>query len=434
MSAISIVINAVNNAKAAFESAGKQVVELNQKLNKAAAVMRSLFAVGIVAKFVKELAGASSQADKLAEIVGRIKERFGDAATIIGDGIVSILEAIEPLIQKIADFILSVIEGIKKAAAVAGAVLSGASFKDATNIADMALAAEEAERKARIAAQETAEEKKKLEEEIAEKAIKEAERVAKERARLEEEINKLKQKNADLNEKMAEREMSTADKIAKRKQQSEEQWNKYVTALHEGREKEALEHLNTYTELTMEILDLEKERSDVLSEMLDKQEKQLKNQQAQAEAEKLRAEQKQKESEYLAEINKLEEQRLALIERQAELSKQSEEKRAQAVDKNVRKEAKEKEKADEREQRRFDALRADAQEKIKRNKSGGLQRGLTESERLALESEQAKAGAGVAGEQAQKEQDEINFLRDKMGRHLESIDNKIKDVLEMKES
>jgi chemotaxis protein histidine kinase CheA len=433
MSAISIVINAVNNAKAAFTSVGNQVVDLNKKLNKAAGVMRGLFAVGIVAKFVKDLVGASSETEKLEGIVGRIKERFGDAATTIGDGIVGILGAIEPVILKVGDFLNFVIDGIKRAAAIAGALLSGAGFKDAIKIADQALAAEKAERAARVEAKKTADEKKKLDKEVADNSIKEAERVAKEREKLEEDIAKLKKKNADLNEKMAEREMSTADKIAKRKQQAEEQWNKYVTALHEGREKAALEHLNTYTELTMEILDLEKERSDVLSEMLDKQEKQLKNQQAQAEAEKLRLEYKKQESEQLAEINALEEQRVKLLERQSALTKESEEKRAQAVDKNFRKEVKEKAREEAREQRRFDNLLENAKRIEAINAKPGLRRGMSEAERLALESERAMDGAEAAGATAEQKRKEIEDERSKMILVLESIDNKIKDVLEMKE-
>jgi hypothetical protein len=434
MSAISIVINAVNNAKAAFTSVGNQVVDLNKKLNKAAGVMRGLFAVGIVAKFVKDLVGASSETEKLEGIVGRIKERFGDAATTIGDGIVGILGAIEPVILKVGDFLNFVIDGIKRAAAIAGALLSGAGFKDAIKIADQALAAEKAERAARVEAKKTADEKKKLDEEVADNSIKEAERVAKEREKLEEDIAKLKKKNADLNEKMAEREMSIADKIAKRKQQAEEQWNKYVTALHEGREKAALEHLNTYTELTREILDLEKERSNTLSEIKDKQEKQLKLQEDQAKVEALRALRAKEEEERLSKINALEERRLALIERQTELTKQSEEKRAQAVDKNVRKEAKEKEKADEREQRRFDLLLENAKTKLEESKKGGFTRQLSETERLALESEQAKMGAGVAGEQAKMVEERIAQQQEKMVKVLESIDKQITDVLEMKES
>jgi hypothetical protein len=434
MSAISIVINAVNNAKAAFTSVGNQVVELNQRLNKAAGVMKSLFAVGIAAKFVKDLVGASSETEKLEGIVSRIKEKFGDAATTIGDGIVGILGAIEPVILKVGDFLNFVIDGIKRAAAIAGALLSGAGFKDAIKIADQALAAEKAERAARVEAKKTADEKKKLDKEVADNSIKEAERVAKEKEKLAQEIAKIEKDIANQQNKMAEGQMTNAELLAKRKQEAEKAYNDYVTALLEGRRKDELEAYNTFLKLQEEVMQMEgdiAEEAKKTSEELQKQTEEKKNQ---IEEDKKKAQAAATEEEKLKKINQLEFERTLLLEKQAALMKSSEEKRAQAVDRNVRKEAKAKEKADEREQRRFDALLADAQEKIKRNKSGGLQRGLTESERLALESEQAKIGAGIAGAEAEKRQKEIDAMTGKMQGSLDSIDKNIKSLLELKES
>jgi hypothetical protein len=434
MSAISIVINAVNNAKAAFTSVGNQVVELNKKLNKAAGVMKSLFAVGIAARFIKDLVGASSETEKLEGIVGRIKEKFGDAATTIGDGIVGILGAIEPVILKVGDFLNFVIDGIKRAAAIAGALLSGAGFKDAIKIADQALAAEKAERAARVEAKKTADEKKKLDKEVADNSIKEAERVAKEKEKLAQEIAKIEKDIANQQNKMAEGQMTNAELLAKRKQEAEKAYNDYVTALLEGRRKDELEAYNTFLKLQEEVMQMEgdiAEEAKKTSEELQKQTEEKKNQ---IEEDKKKAQAAATEEEKLKKINQLEFERTLLLEKQAALMKSSEEKRAQAVDRNVRKEAKAKEKADEREQRRFDALLADAQEKIKRNKSGGLQRGLTESERLALESEQAKIGAGIAGAEAEKRQKEIDAMTGKMQGSLDSIDKNIKSLLELKES
>jgi hypothetical protein len=434
MSAISIVINAVNNAKAAFESVGNQTIALNKKLNKAAGVMRSLFAVGIAAKFVKDLVGASSETEKLEGIIGRIKERFGDAATTIGDGLVAILGFLEAPIIKIADFIGAIIDGIKKVAAVAAAVLTGSSFKEALNIADEVLAAEKAERAARIEAKKTAEMRKKLDEEVANNAIKEAERVAKEREKLEQEIGKLQQSIADQQNKMAEAQMTDAELLAKRKGQAEKAYNDYVTALLEGRKKDELTAFNEYLKLQEEILQLERKINEEAQKTTSELEKQTKEKQAQIEADKLRAQAQEAETAALEQINKLEQQRVMLLQKQSELITLSENLRKQAVDVNFRKESRKKEREEAREQSRFDNLLASAKRIEAINAGPGLRRGMSESERLALESERARMGAGEAGELAERTQEQIAQLQEAMVRHLESIDKQITDVLALKES
>jgi hypothetical protein len=434
MSAISIVINAVNNAKAAFESVGNQTIALNKKLNKAAAVMRGLFVAGIAAKFVKDLVGASSETEKLEGIVSRIKEKFGDAATTIGDGIVGILGAIEPVILKVGDFLNFVIDGIKRAAAIAGALLSGAGFKDAIKIADQALAAEKAERAARIEAKKTAEEKKKLDKEVADNAIKEAERVAKEKEKLAQEIAKLEKDIASQQNKMAEGQMNNAELLAKRKQEAEKAYNDYVTALLEGRRKDELEAYNTFLKLQEEVMKMEADIAEEAKKTSEELEKQVKSKQAQAEADKLKELAQKAETAALEKINELEARRIKLLQRQSELIALSEEKRAQAVDKNVRKEVKEKERAQEKEQKRYDTLLQGAKNVLAENRKGGFQRQLSEGQRLALESEQARVGAGLVGEEAQKVQENIADLQGAMVQHLASIDKKIQSLLELKES
>jgi hypothetical protein len=433
MSAISIVINAVNNAKAAFDSVGNQVVDLNKKLNKAAAVMRGLFVAGIAAKFVKDLVGASSQTEKLEGIIGRIKERFGDFATTIGDGLVDILGFLEAPIIKIADFIGAIIDGIKRVAAVAAAVLTGSSFKEALNIADEVLATEKAERAARKEAQKTAEMRKKLDKEVADNAIKEAERVAKEREKLEQEIGKLQKSIADQQNKMAEAQMTDAELLAKRKGQAEKAYNDYVTALLEGRKKDELTAFNEYLKLQEEILQLERKINEEAQKTTSELEKQTKEKQAQIEADKLRAQAQEAETAALEQINKLEQQRVMLLQKQSELIKLSENLRGQAVDKNFRKEVKEKAREEAREQRRFDNLLENAKRIEAINAKPGLRRGMSEAERLALESERARMGAGEAGELAERTQEQIAQLQEAMVKHLESIDQQITDVLALKE-
>jgi len=432
MSAISIVINAVNNAKAAFDSVGNQVVDMNKKLNKAAGVMRSLFAVGIVAKFVKDLVGASSETEKLEGIVSRIKERFGDAATTIGDGLVAILGFLEAPIIKIADFIGKLIDGIKKVAAIAGAVLSGASFKDALNIADQVIAAEKAERAARKEAQKTAEERKKLDKQVADNAIKEAERVAKEREKLENEIAKLGDDIAKQQTKMAEAQMTDAELLAKRRQQAEKAYNDYVTALLEGRRKDELAAFNEFLKLQEEIVGMENKMFEAAQKTADEIERQTKSKEAQAEAERLRQIAQAAESAMLEKINELEQKRIDLIKKQTELIQLSENLRSQAVDKTFRKEVKDKEKAEAREQRRFDNLVDNAKRIEAINAGPGLRRGMSEAERLALESERARIGAGIAGGQAGNIQGEINNLQRKMADSLKKIEEKIEEVLSYK--
>jgi len=432
MSAISIVINAVNNAKAAFTSVGNQVVDLNKKLNKAAGVMRGLFAVGIVAKFVKDLVGASSETEKLEGIVGRIKERFGDAATTIGDGIVGILGAIEPVILKVGDFLNFVIDGIKRAAAIAGALLSGAGFKDAIKIADQALAAEKAERAARVEAKKTAEEKKKLDKEVADNSIKEAERVAKEKEKLAQEIAKLEKDIAGQQNKMAEGQMTNAELLAKRKQEAEKAYNDYVTALLEGRRKDELEAYNEFLKLQEEIMKMESDIAEEAKKTSEELEKQVKSKQAQAEADKLKEIAQKGETAALEKINELEAQRAQLLERQAELIKISEESRNRATDRNYRKQAKEREKEEAKEQRRYDTLLENAKRIEAINAGPGLRRGMSEAERLALESERAGIGAGMAGRQAGKIQGEINEIQKNMAESLRAIEEKITEVLAYK--
>ena len=432
MSAISIVINAVNNAKAAFTSVGNQVVDLNKKLNKAAGVMRGLFAVGIAAKFVKDLVGASSETEKLEGIVSRIKERFGDAATTIGDGIVAILGAIEPVILKVGDFLSFVIDGIKRAAAIAGALLSGAGFKDAIKIADQALAAEKAERAARVEAKKTAEEKKKLEEETAANAIKEAERVAKEKEKLAQEIAKLEKDIADQQNKMAEAQMSDAEILAKRKQEAEKAYNDYVTALLEGRRKDELEAFNQYLKLQEEIMKMEGDIAEEAKKTAEELKKQTEEKKKQIEEDKKKAQKQANEEGKLRAINKLEELRTKLLEKQTQLLKLSEDKRLQSVDKGARKEAKEQDRAQAKEQIRFDNLLQNAKRIQEENAKGGLQRGMSEAERLALESAQAGAGANMAGELAQKAQKGIEDIQSGMATSLDSIDKNIVKLLELK--
>jgi hypothetical protein len=432
MSAISIVINAVNNAKGAFTSVGDQVVDLNKKINKAAGVMRSLFAVGIAAKFIKDLVGASSETEKLEGIVTRIKERFGDAATTIGDGIVSILGAIEPVILKVADFLNFVIDGIKRAAAIAGALLSGAGFKDAVNLADQALAAEKAERVARVEAKKTADEKKKLNKEVADNSIKEAERVANERKKLEQDIVKLTKDIAAQQNKMAESQMTDAELLSKRKQEAEKAYNDYVIALLEGREKESLEAFNLYLKLQEEVMKMESDIFEEAKKTTQELENQAKAKKAQADADKLKALAQQAETDALKKINELETKRLDLLQKQADLIKDSEEKRTLAVDKNARKEAKEKERAEAKEETRFNTLLENAKKKISENRKGGLQRGLSEAERLALESEQARIGAGIVGQNAKSIENQINDIQQRMVDHLKNIEDKITEVLAYK--
>jgi hypothetical protein len=487
MSAISIVINAVNNAKAAFDSAGNQVVDLNKKLNKAAAVMRGLFVAGIAAKFVKDLVGASSQTEKLEGIVSRIKERFGDFATTIGDGLVDILGFLEAPIIKIADFIGAIIDGIKRVAAVAAAVLTGSSFKEALNIAEEVLATEKAERAARKEAQKTAEEKRKLEEQAAANAIKEAERVAKEREKLAQEIAKLEGEIAKQQNKMAEAQMTDAELLAKRKEESEKAYNDYVTALLEGRTKDQLEAFNEYLKLQEEIMKMaeaqmseaeilakrkkeaEKAYSDYVTALAEgrqedslrafneylklqedvmkmesaiakaaqkaskEKEKPAKNAAIEAEAEKRRLQQKSEEQAALEKINALELQRQELIEKQAALIAKSEDLRKRAIDKNYNEEQKQAEKSKQKEEKRFDALLASAKRKVSRQTGGGFGSRLTESERLALESDQAKKAAAEAEAQAKQLEEEAKRAQVASADSLKAIEDDIKDLLAMKE-
>jgi DNA repair exonuclease SbcCD ATPase subunit len=432
MSAISIVINAVNNAKAAFTSVGNQVVDLNKKLNKAAGVMRSLFAVGIVAKFVKDLVGASSETEKLEGIVSRIKEKFGDAATTIGDGIVGILGAIEPVILKVGDFLNFLIDGIKRVAATATALLMGEGFKDAVNIADEVLAAEKAERAARIEAKKTAEEKKKLDKEVADNSIKEAERVAREKEKLAQEIAKLEKDIADQQNKMAEAQMSDAEILAKRKEESEKAYNDYVTALLEGRTKDQLEAFNQYLKLQEEIMKMESDIAEEAKKTAEELAKQTEEKKKQLEEDKKKAQEQANEEGKLKVINRLEELRTKLLEKQAQLLKLSEDKRLQAVDKGARKEAKEQDRAQAKEQRRFDNLLKNAKRIQEENAKGGLQRSMSEAERLALESAQAGAGANMAGQLAQQAQKGIEDIQSGMATSLDSIDKNIVKLLELK--
>jgi chemotaxis protein histidine kinase CheA len=433
MSAISIVINAVNNAKAAFDSVGNQVVDLNKKLNKAAAVMRGLFVAGIAAKFVKDLVGASSQTEKLEGIIGRIKERFGDFATTIGDGLVDILGFLEAPIIKIADFIGAIIDGIKRVAAVAAAVLTGSSFKEALNIAEEVLATEKAERAARKEAQKTAEEKRKLEEQAAANAIKEAERVAKEREKLAQEIAKLEGEIAKQQNKMAEAQMTDAELLAKRKEESEKAYNDYVTALLEGRTKDQLEAFNEYLKLQEEILKIESEISDAAAKVAQQKEKAAKNSAIEAEAEKRRLQQKSIEEKAMEKINALEAQRQELIQKQAALIAKSEDLRKRAIDKNYNEEQKQAEKSKQKEEKRFDALLASAKRKVARQTGGGFGPRLTESERLALESDQAKKAAAEAEAQAKQLEDAARQAQIDSEMHLANIEKDIKDLLAMKE-
>jgi hypothetical protein len=429
MSAISIVINAVNNAKAAFTSVGNQVVDLNKKLNKAAGVMRSLFAVGIVAKFVKDLVGASSETEKLEGIVSRIKDKFGDAATTIGDGIVAILGAIEPVILKVGDFLNFLIDGIKRVAATATALLMGEGFKDAVNIADEVLATEKAERAARIEAKKTAEEKKKLDKQVADNSIKEAERVAKEKEKLAQEIAKLEKDIAEQQNKMAEAQMTDAEILAKRKEESEKAYNDYVTALLEGRTKDQLEAFNEYLKLQEEILKIESEISDAAAKVAQQKEKAAKNSAIEAEAEKRRLQQKSAEQTALEKINALETQRRGLIEKQAQLIAKSDDLRRRAIDKNYNEEQKQAERSKQKEERRFSNLVASARAKVKAGFGGRL----SESERLAFESDQAKKAAAEAEAQAKQLEDAARQAQIDSEMHLANIEKDIKDLLAMKE-
>jgi hypothetical protein len=432
MSAISIVINAVNNAKAAFTSVGNQVVELNKKLNKAAGVMKSLFAVGIAARFVKGLVDASSQSEKLEGIVGRIKSTFGSAATTIGDGLVDILGILEPLIVAAGNAINKVIDGVKLAAGIVGALFEGKGIGEAIDIAQTSLAAEKAEQQVRIAAQKTADEKQKLQEETASNAIKEEQRVAKEREKLAQEIAKLENDIADQQTKIAESQMSDAEILAKRKQEAEKAYNDYVTALLEGRRKDELEAYNEFLKLQEEIMKMESDIAEEAKKTSEELEKQVKSKQAQAEADKLKEIAQKGETAALEKINELEAQRVQLLERQAELIKISEESRNRATDRNYRKQAKEREKEEAKEQRRYDTLLENAKRIQEENAKGGLQRGMSEAERLALESEQAKIGAGVAGRQAEAVQNEISNIQQRMADSLKAIEEKITEVLAYK--
>jgi hypothetical protein len=134
----------------------------------------------------------------------------------------------------------------------------------------------------------------------------------------------------------------------------------------------------------------------------------------------------------LEKINELEQKRIELLAQQSELIKLSENLRSQAVDKNFRKEVKEKAREEAREQRRFDNLLENAKRIEAINAGPGLRRGMSEAERLALESERARIGAGMAGQQAGKIQGEINEIQKNMAESLKAIEEKITEVLAYK--
>lgn len=426
---ISIVISAINKSKAAFNEVVDQLDKTKNRIDKFSNAFRGLFVAGMFAGFVKGLVDATTETEKLQGAVAKIKDGFRPVAQTIADGLVSILDAMAKPIAAVGQFINKIIEGVQYASAYTAALIETKSHSEAKAIAETTVAQLASEREARAAAQQTAKEKEQLAKEVADAQIKEAERVAKERERLENEISKLETDLSESRKKREESAMSDEELLYRRRKESVKAYEDYRKARGEGNRKAELEALAEFERLNDEILTLENKIAEAAKKTADEKAKQAESAAKQKEAEELRLQAKNDEEKILQRINQLEKQREELLKKQAELIDESATKRKLAIDKNARKEAREAEKQANREERRFNQLLENARRKMRENERGGLQRGLSEAERLALESEQARIGAGVAGREAEETQKTIENLQEKMTKHLESIDEKIKEAI-----
>jgi hypothetical protein len=101
MATVNITIKAMNATKAAFNEVGKQASDLNKRLQKVGSVFKGLFVAGLAAKMVQQLAGMSTNSDKLSERIEKIKKAWSGVAQILGNAVVGALGLITPIIEGI---------------------------------------------------------------------------------------------------------------------------------------------------------------------------------------------------------------------------------------------------------------------------------------------------------------------------------------------
>lgn len=427
MSAINIVIRAINSTKAAFQQVGKQAEDLNRRMRRIAGVMRGLFAAGIIATFVRKLFQAGTETDAVRKATERLKGSWESVISTIGDGLQKAFIAIEPLLSRIGKAWDDWLKKVTEAFMAWGAFSAGQTMGEAVGSASGLVEDEYAARAARREAIKKAAEEKAQQNEL-EKARQEYEQKA--RKALEDRLalaGKLHLKEMELAEATEELRSATAqnDEAAYYRARSrildiEKEIAEIQEEQHEAEQDAAKER----KEEGKAILDAEKKRQEEAADA----EKERKKEAADAEKERLEAAKDRIEKSLRAELDAIAKAADAAREEEAKKREEADRLRAESIGgPGARRERRREERDREKQEERAAKVIAEARRRAARGN-----RRLAPQFREALRADRAAREAVRAGARAAELEKRAQEAQVKAASHLESIDKQISDLNKIK--
>lgn len=420
----SIVLKAINLTKQAFNEVATQANSLNKSLNKVGRVFQSIFVVGLIARFVKSLADASTYADQLGNSANKVKSQWRTLAEDIGDAFAPVFKFILSGVERITFGLNKVVEKIRFAAAYYGALAGGADSNEAVKIADETIKAIEKEQSARRKA---AEERLQYEERVR-KAIEKQNATA-------DEYDRLKAKNDEREKKAREEKMSDEDLLVKKLQEQ----------IDAGNELSMIEQMGMFSwedalkaeKAREKILELDKEIASIREDIAKAEEQKAqdeKDRQQEAfeewkdqEKQKLEASKDRIRETTRAEIDALEAQLDAAKENENQLLEASEKLKRMATDDDFRRSEQNRARDEQKENKKFERDLKRAQEKAAKGQQ------LSEREQLAMAADITKKEADRWQAEQKKLQQDIAKAQADSALKLTNIDKNIVDLLALKE-
>lgn len=417
---VSIVVRAINATKAVFQEVNTQASSLNKSISAIGRAFKTVFVAGILAKFVKGLAEASTYSDQLADKADKIKSQWRTLAEDIGDGFAPIFAFILEEVEKIIGRVNKLIEKIRFAAAYYGALAGGATSDEAIRIADETVLAIENEQEARRQAEEDRQKRLNAAEKKQEDIARAEEQAAKD-------LEKLREDVAKKEEEYAEQQLSDVDLLAKKRQELEKA---RMTQVGFGDEKTKLEARNQEIELLKEIETIEegiaREAEKALEEK-QREEQKAKDRYIDQEQEKLDAAKERIQQTTKMELDALETQLQQSKQNEAELKSASEKIGELIVDPEKRKEAKEQLAQEIKEEKERAKILRRAEKKEKEG------RRLTEVEQLAITKRELDKAAELEKQRQRAIEDEMARLQKESVNKLDSIDKQMTSLMSLKD-